>query len=113
MRNVVTYQIYHRHVGSRYGPHDFVMCITQSDTFRYARLRYCLAFFGDGDGGRGHGAIAAWILQHQTASTVVYQARPISLVSERNGSSSIDYFYSKLANVTHAMRACLTCTRIF
>ena len=45
------------------------MCVTQSDTFRYARLRYCSAFFGDGDGGRGRGAIAAWILQHQTAST--------------------------------------------
>ena len=54
--------------GTRYGPYDFDMCITQSDTFRYARLRYCLAFFGDGDGGRGRGAITAWILQHQTAS---------------------------------------------
>ena len=26
------------------------MCVTQSDTFRYARLRHCSAFFGDGDG---------------------------------------------------------------
>ena len=45
------------------------MCVTQSDTFRYARLRYLIAddgFFGDGDGGRGRwrrGTIAAWILQ--------------------------------------------------
>ena len=45
------------------------MCVTQSDTFRYARLRYCSALFGDRDGGWGRGAIAAWILQHQTAST--------------------------------------------
>ena len=45
------------------------MCVTQTDTFRYARLRYCSVFFGDGDGGRGRGAIVAWILQHQTAST--------------------------------------------
>jgi len=42
MRNVVTY------IG--------IMCITQSDTFRYAQPRYLIAddgFFGDGDGGRG------------------------------------------------------------
>jgi len=31
------------------------ICVTQSDTFRYARLRY-LAFFGDGDGGRDDSA---------------------------------------------------------
>jgi len=32
------------------------MCVTQSDTFRYARPRYLIAddsFFGVGDGGRG------------------------------------------------------------
>jgi len=55
-------------------PYDFDMCVTQTDTFRYARLRYCLAFFGDGDGGQEHGAIVAWILQHQTASTANSQA---------------------------------------
>ena len=44
------------------------MCITQSDTFRYAWLRYwsqTTAFYDDGGEGRGwrcSGAIAAWIL---------------------------------------------------
>ena len=65
------------------------MCVTQSDTFRYARLRYLIAddgFFGDGDGGQGRrhgGTITAWILQ--TASP-----------------------YNK-RNMCHT---CLTCTRI-
>ena len=76
MRNVVTYphkyRIYHRYyIGMDH------MCITQSDTFRYARS----AFFGDGDGGRGHGAIAAWIL------------------------TTPNSFYSKFANVTRATHA--------
>ena len=56
-------------IGTRYAGGMGHMCVTQSDTFRCAQLRYCSAFFGDGDGGRGRGAIAAWILQHQTAST--------------------------------------------
>jgi len=53
------------------------MCITQSDTFRYTRLRYCLAFFGDGDGGRGWG--------HHSLDTTTPKG-----------------FYSKFANVTRA-----------
>jgi len=44
------------------------MCVTQTDTFGYARPRYLIVddSFGDGDGGRGQrcgGAIVAWILQ--------------------------------------------------
>ena len=47
------------------------MCVTQSDTFRYLDMldsdrSRMMAFFGDGDGGRGWwrgGAIAVWILQ--------------------------------------------------
>ena len=53
------------------------MCVTQSDTFRYALS----AFFGDGDGGRERRAIAAQIL------------------------TTPNSFYSKFVNVTRATRA--------